>query len=695
MRGRGRVGLCASVLLWVAPVAGQEPPGPVARPEIALPEVSTATLSNGLELLTVSDPDTRWVTVEVMVRGGRGADPAGRSGLSRVVAGALSKGTANRSAREITDSIDALGATLTTSVSSDWISISLGVLSPFLDQALGLLSDVLIHPTFPVLEVERVKGQALAAIGGGWSEPGTTAARVLARTVYGNHPYGAAGVIEGLGEVLVTDVRQFHNRNFRPERTLVVLSGEVDPAEAEALVGDHLGAWTGSGRVEVSAAPELPEGPSGTVLVHQPGSTRAVIALGHALPAADAADWTALGVANQLLGGPSGRLATRFAQHPDWAGRASSSVSRRLDQGLLQLRADVRAEVADSAVGVMLEALEGLRERPPSEPELSGIVTSLLRSTPLQRETAQQIGNVAAQHRMLNLPLAEWLETEERLRTLGAEAVRLAAERHFDPARAVVVVVGDATLLRPRLAAFGPLRVEDIEGATLTLADLAPPSAEIDWRTESLRPGQWTYRITADGRPMGSLTRSLVASELDGRRVYDLRSSMQTGPQLLEQQVRFFGSSFEPISSSFELGMGGSSVLADLEVGEEGVRGRRVLGDGQEIPFEAPAFPGALLGEMVEVALWLLPLEEGLTLSLPIMQVQSGAIARMSVRVLRRVRTTVPAGSFDTFMIEIAGDQGTQVAYALARSPHVVVRLESVGESLVLELESSSGRVPD
>jgi zinc protease len=692
---RGRLGLVASVLLWAAPVAGQEPPGPVARPEIALPEVAAATLPNGLELLTVWDPDTRWVTVEVLVRGGRGADPVGRSGLSQVVAGALSKGTANRSGREITDSIDALGATLTTSVSSDWISISLGVLSPFLDQALGLLSDLLIHPTFPVLEVERVKGQALAAIGGGWSEPGTTAGRVLARSVYGDHPYGAAGVIEGLGEVLVTDVRQFHSRNFRPERTLVVVTGEADPGEAEALVGEHLGAWTGSGRVEVPPPPELPEGPSGAVLVHQPGSTRAVIAIGHALPAADAADWTALGVANQLLGGPSGRLATRFAEHPEWAGGAASSVSRRLDQGLLQLRADVRAEVADSAIAGMLEALGGLRERPPGEPELSGIVTSLLRSMPLQRETAQQIGSGAARHRMLNLPLAEWLETEQRLQTLGSEAVRLAAERHLDPARAVVVVVGDATLLRPRLAAFGPLRVEDIEGATLTLADLAPPSVEVDWRTERLRPGRWTYRISADGRPMGSLSRSLVASEVDGRRVYDLRSSMETGPQLLEQQVRFIGSSFEPISSSFELSMGGASVLADLEVGEEGVRGRRVLGDGQEIPFEAPAFPGALLGEMVEVALWLLPLEEGLTLSLPIMQVQSGAIARVSVRVLGRVRTTVPAGSFDTFMIEISGDQGTQVAYALVRSPHVVVRLESVGESLVLELESSSGRVPD
>ena len=118
------------------------------------------------------------------------------------------------------------------------------------------------------------------------------------------------------------------------------------------------------------------------------------------------------------------------------------------------------------------------------------------------------------------------------------------------------------------------------------------------------------------------------------------------------------------------------------------VVGDRTLPDGRTEPFEAPLPPGSLVGEMLEVAVWLADLQEGLDLVLPVVQVESGATAHVRVRVLDRTRVRVPAGRYDTYRIEIQGAQATQLVYARVRAPHVIVKLETSGQPFIMELES-------
>jgi len=169
-----------------------------------------------------------------------------------------------------------------------------------------------------------------------------------------------------------------------------------------------------------------------------------------------------------------------------------------------------------------------------------------------------------------------------------------------------------------------------------------------------------------------------------------MTSDMVTGAQSLTQSATFTAEDFRPLEAEFSLRAPGASAGARMEVRGDSVFGERRFANGTVEPFAAPFVEGALIGEMLEAALWILPHEPGYGVMLPVLQVQSGASARVGIGVAGRTRVNVPAGSYDAYVVEIVGEQGTQVAWVHPRVPHVVVRLASPGRPEVLELVRST-----
>ena len=128
-----------------------------------------------------------------MLRGGSVVDPDDQVGLAAFTAQLLTRGTRTHSADDIAEAIDFLGGTLDASASSDWISVSLGVLEPDLAEGLALLADVVMYPTFPDSEVELVRTRALSGLEASLAQPGVLAGRAFTRAVYGGPPLREAG----------------------------------------------------------------------------------------------------------------------------------------------------------------------------------------------------------------------------------------------------------------------------------------------------------------------------------------------------------------------------------------------------------------------------------------------------------------------------------------------------------------------
>src|SRR5205085_7344586 len=137
------------------------------------------------------------------------------------------------------------------------------------------------------------------------SQPATLAQRQFEMAVFGKHPYGRQQTTTGLRSITREDIVAFQKANYTPANTLIVVAGDVNPAEVTAILDKHLKAWTGAAvaRPQYPAAPERAQ--REIILVNKPGTVQASYRIGQTIVPATNPDWPALTVAQQILGGSS------------------------------------------------------------------------------------------------------------------------------------------------------------------------------------------------------------------------------------------------------------------------------------------------------------------------------------------------------------------------------------------------------
>ncbi len=365
---RGRMRWAAAALGLLLPggaLAAQEtePPPPLPRAPVAFPPFQEATFADGARLLVVSRHEVPFVTVTAAFRGGAAVDPPGMAGLSGALADLLTQGTATRSPDDVARVVDSLGATLEASSSEDWVAATLSVLTPGLDRGLGLLADALMNPVFSEDRLALERTRALSSLKASLGEPRTVAERAFTRAVYGDHPYGRletpASVTAWSRDALVA----YHEAWIQPSNALFVVAGDVDVEGARAALERAFGGWTGHPAPSVTYEPVPRRAQPELVLVDVPGSVQAVVRAGHVLMRGDDPDWTALSVADQVLGGgSSGRLFRVLREEKGWTYGAYASLERRRDLGTFEVSLETRSEVAPDAIAAVLEQVRRMRE---------------------------------------------------------------------------------------------------------------------------------------------------------------------------------------------------------------------------------------------------------------------------------------------------------------------------------------------
>lgn len=451
-----------------APVLTTPPPALAARP-LEYPPFEETTLANGLRLIVVEHGTQPIVNVNLYVGAGSSADPVERAGLAGMTADLLTKGTTTRSATEISETIESVGGTIGANAGADWITLSANVLAEHLPLAMELVSESAIEATFPETEVELTRRLTLSGLQSALGQPGTIAQRTFDREVFGSeHPYGVKPIPGSVEAVTREEIQAFHERRFSAANALLVISGDVQFAEAVDLARRYFGDWRQGEPIPVNFPAPRNRAETEIHLVHRPGSAQTNILVGHIGLRPDTPDYYPLLVLNGVVGGgPDARLFQILREEKGWTYGSYSRFTRPLEIGYFSASAEVRPEVTDSTIVEILAQLHRIRNERVPEDELEAAKGFLSGSFPLRIETAAQIGAQIATTRLLGLPIEHVTEYRERVRAVTAEDVQRVAREYVRPEEAIVVVVGDAGDLLPRLEAIAPVRLFDVEGSVL------------------------------------------------------------------------------------------------------------------------------------------------------------------------------------------------------------------------------------
>jgi zinc protease len=464
----------ASSLELAAPVAAarQAPdrsvapkPGPVAP--LKVPDIQKRTLSNGLPVWIVELHKVPVVHATLVFKSGAAADPAGKFGIASLTAEMLDEGAGRRDALQIADAVDYLGANLSTSSTSDATFVDLHVPVARLGDALPIMADVALRPTFPQEELQRVREELLTSIVQAEDDPESLIQFAFPRLVFGpEHRYGTMsfGTAASLKGFHVADLSRFHSQHYVPSNAVLIITGDVTVTTAMSQLEAAFGTWKGAAVASASVPAARQLTTRQVYLIDKPGAAQSQIRIGWVGVPRSTPDYFALRVLNTVLGGSfTSRLNQNLREEHGYAYGAASSFEMRSAAGPFYAAAAVQTDKTSEALTEFFKELEAIRA-PIRADELEKAKSFLALSLPRSFETTQRLAGSLAQVFVYNLPADYYATYTERVRAVTPADVQRAAERYIQPDKFAVVIVGDRKVIEPGIKALnlGPIKPVEI-----------------------------------------------------------------------------------------------------------------------------------------------------------------------------------------------------------------------------------------
>jgi len=385
----------------------------------------------------------------------------------------LDEGAGSRDALALAEQVGFLAIALGTGAGFEQSTVSLHSTRATLDSAFGLMADVVMRPTFPDKEFDRLKSERLTSLLQEQDRGPALANRAFAALVYGEeHPYGrsASGVKETAESLTRDDVVNFWKRWYVPNNATLVIVGDVSVAEAEALATRAFGGWARGAAVVPPTYPtpaSLRATKATTIyVVDKPKAPQSSFRVGSVGVARSTRDYFPLMVMNTALGGSfTARLNNNLREQKGYTYGASSGFTMRRGAGPFTASAEVVAAKTDSALFEFMKELDNIRKPLPAA-ELAKTKRYLQLGYAERFETTGDIASQIAQLIPYGVPLTSLSAFNAGVGAVTGAEVQRVANKYVDPSKLTIVIAGDRATIEPALKAtkIAPVEVRDARG---------------------------------------------------------------------------------------------------------------------------------------------------------------------------------------------------------------------------------------
>jgi zinc protease len=445
-------------------------------PASQFPTIATATLSNGLKVYLAARSGVPLVNFNLMVDAGYAADQQGVLGTASLAMNMLDEGTKTRTALQISDALQRLGAQLGTGSNVDMSNVFLSTLKENMDSSLAVFADVVLNPSFPQSDFDRLMKLQLAQIQREKVTPVQMALRVFPLLVYGSgHAYGmpltGSGTEESVSRLKRDDLVAFHRTWFKPNNASLIVVGATTLAEITPKLERLFGSWR-PGEVPKKNIGQVAQQPNSAVyLIDRPGSEQSIIFAGHVAPAKRNPREIALLTMNDILGGSfTSRVNMNLREDKHWSYGAFSLLFDARGQRPFIVFAPVQTDKTKESLSEVANELRAIAHtRPVTPEELAKAQANLTLSLPGQWETIGAVGASVEEIVRFDLPHDYYSTFASKVRELQVADLTSAASETIHPDQLVWVVVGDRAKIEPgiRQLNLGPLQFIDADGKPL------------------------------------------------------------------------------------------------------------------------------------------------------------------------------------------------------------------------------------
>jgi len=398
-------------------------------------------------------------------------EPAGNPGLASITAQMLREGTKTKNSVQIAEQAALLGAEISASAGfgSSSTVINASGLSDNFDQWLALTNDVLLNPSFPADELNRLKQRLKAQLRQQRANPNFLSSERFNRAVYGTHPAAVvAATSESIDSITSAMLAKWHQEKYTPQNSILGITGDVKAAEVVSKLEKALAAWKKTDLKEVLPPNPRPATDKKVFLVERPGSVQTTVVLGNIAIDRRDPDYIAVNVANHLLGGgPAARLFLNLREEKGYTYGVYSSFTALKYPGPWRAGGDVRTEVTAGAMTEFMKEFQRLRDDKVPATELDEAKRAIVAGFALSLESPSELLGYAIVRKIYGFPPDYWDTYPAKVMAVTADDIQRVARKYINPESLQIVAVGDLGKIRTALEKYGPVEVYDAEGKKL------------------------------------------------------------------------------------------------------------------------------------------------------------------------------------------------------------------------------------
>src|SRR6266478_1889519 len=433
------VACCLLLAFLIAPVTfGQTTQTPTAAPDFQSVIARQASLVtefevNGLKVLVKRREGSQTVAAGLFIRGGVENISASNAGVEAFMLNVASEASLNFPRDRMRKETARMGTLIGEGVNYDYSSLSMAATRANFDRSWEIFSDVALHPSFTKEDVALVQSRILAGLQGETDEPDAYLQRLQDRAAYAGHPYlnRPEGTADNIRRLTAEDLRAYHQKIMQTSRLLLVIVGDLDPAQLKTRITASFGKLP-RGDYKPQPLPPLTFTSSTVDVTSRELPTNYIQGLFTA-PSITSPDIYPMRVASSLLRDrvfEEVRVKRNLSYAPDaFLRNQSANIG-----GLY-----VTAVDANQAVRVMLNEIARLQREPIGRDDINAVIAQFLTSYYIGQETNAAQAAELAQYELIGGGWRNSLTFLEKLRAVTPADVQRVAQKYMRNIRFVVL----------------------------------------------------------------------------------------------------------------------------------------------------------------------------------------------------------------------------------------------------------------
>lgn len=417
---------------------------------LKLPPLQKDKLGNGLKIVLAERHTAPVVNFTLMVDSGYSADPANAPGTASFEQRMLEEGTPTRDSLKIGEELESLSANFNAGANLDWSLVSLNTLKSTMDKSLDIYADLILHPSFPEKEFQRLQKERIAGIQREKVTPQTMALRVVPTLLYGKgHPYAVpftgTGTEASISKMTREDLSKFHETWFKPNNATLLIVGDTTLSEIKPRLEKLLSSWK-PGDVPQKSTPHVNQPEKDVVyLIDRPGSGQSVIFGAQLAPPQNDSDAVALQLVNGIFGGKfSSRINMNLREDKHWSyGVRAVLAAARAQRPYISISAVQTDKTKESMIELVKEYNGIAGAKPITTEELKDEQSNDTLGLPGTFETVQQLSGAYGNILQYSLSEDYYNTFTQKAMALTSDTANEIAKKYILPDHLVWVVVGD------------------------------------------------------------------------------------------------------------------------------------------------------------------------------------------------------------------------------------------------------------